>query len=756
MRHTGLLFLLMIVFLTLSASDEGLLKYVNTLQGTNSDWNLSYGNTYPTIAYPFPMHSFSPQTGQNGNGWKYQYTAKTIRGFQQVHQCSPWVNDYAVFSLMPVTGKLEVDENKRASTFSHKNETAKPHYYKVKFDNGITTEISPVERGGHMRFTFPEGKDAFLVLDGYTGLCGVKILPGKRKIIGWVHNGLLVPKDFKCFFVLEFDQPFLASGTWENKKNRISKDINSAEGEGTGAFIQFKKGTRVQVKIASSYISPEQAELTLSQELGGYKTLEKTKEAAAGVWNKLLGRIQVEGDNENDKATFYSCLFRANLFSHTFYEMNKEGNPYYYSPYDSKIHEGYMYTDNGFWDTFRAQFPLSNILHPTMQGRYMQSLLDAQKQCGWLPTWSCPGMSGIMIGNHAISLLADAWAKGIRTFDPQKALDAYYHEATNKGPMGGSNGREGFKDYFQLGYIPYPEVGESAAKTLEYAYDDFCAYFLAKETGNTFYQNVFARQMLNYKNVWDPSVGFMRGRQKNGEWAPDFKPLAWGNPFTEGNSWQYSWSVFHDINGLISLMGGERKFVNKLDTFFTMPTTYDVGSYGQVIHEMREMELAKMGQYAHGNQPVQHVTYLYTYAGQPWKTQYWVRQVMSRLYNATENGYPGDEDQGAMSSWYVLSAMGLYSVCPGTDQYVIGSPMFKKITISLENGKKFTVEANNNSKENVYIQSATLNGRKYTRNWIQYKDIEAGGILHFEMGNKPEVNRSIHDADKPYSVSVNN
>src|SRR5690606_16082539 len=263
------------------------------------------------------------------------------------------------------------------------------------------------------------------------------------------------------------------------------------------------------------------------------------------------------------------------------------------------------YTDNGFWDTFRGQFPLSNILHPQMQGRYMQSLLDAQNQAGFFPTWSNPGMSGVMIGNHAISLLTDAWAKGIHTFDADSALAAYYHEATNKGFWGGSNGREGWTEYFAKGFIPYGDIHESTAKTLEYAYDDFCGYQLAKLSGNEFYQEVFAKQMYNYRNVFDPEVGFMRGRLADGSWMTPFDPVEWGGPFTEANAWQYTWSVLHDVNGLINLLGGEEHFNSKLDSFFTMDQRIEYGSYGQEIHEMREMLLAGMGQYAHGNQPTQ-------------------------------------------------------------------------------------------------------------------------------------------------------
>ena len=732
-------------------AEKDLVQYVNTLQGTNSTYELSWGNTYPTTAVPYPMNSWSPQTGKNGDGWKYQYSATTIRGFQPTHQCSPWVGDYGVFSLMPVS-ELVVDESKRATPFSHDKEIAKPHYYKVTLENGITTEFSPTTRSAHFRFSFPAKGDAFLVLDGYTKTSQVQIDVANHRITGYVHNGAFSPKTHKNYFIIQFDKPFVSYGTWENRKNTIQKNNLSREGEGIGAYVQFAKGSKVQAKVSTSYISPEQAEVTMTRELGKHSSVEVTKQAAADVWNQLLNRVLVDGGSEEDMKTFYSCMFRANLFSHKFYEEKEDGSPYYYSPYDEKIHDGYMFTDNGFWDTFRSQFPLTNILHPTMQGQYMQALLDAQEQCGWLPSWSFPSETGGMVGNHSISLLTDAWVKGIRTFDPEKALKAYAHEAMNKGPWGGANGRVRWKDYYQLGYIPYPESMGSTAQTLEYCYDDFCAYQLAKMTGNKFYEEVFARQIYNYKNVYDPSVGFMRGRKLDGSWA-DFDAFEWGGPYCEGNAWHYNWSVFHDVQGLIDLTGGDERFVAKIDSVFALPGIVKYGTYGTKIHEMLEMELAKMGQYAQGNQPIQHMIYLYSYAGQPWKTQYWIRQVMDRLYNSSENGYPGDEDQGGMSSWYVLSALGIYSVCPGTDEYVLGSPKFRKATITMEDGKKFVIEAKGNSRDNVYIQNATLNGKRHTRNYIHYSDIVNGGVLELQMGNQPEKTRGTAKEDRPFSLS---
>ncbi len=729
---------LVLVLFTFRAAGQDLVHYANTLQGTASDFGLSYGNTYPTTALPFPMNAWSPQTGKDGDGWKYQYAAGKIRAFGETHQCSPWVGDYGVFSLMPVLDSAEPDGEKRATAFSHSNEIGQPGYYSVKLDNGIRVEMSPTERGCQMRFSFlgkARRRAAYVMIDGYTRQSEIHVDAGRRRVSGWVNNGRWTPAGFRNYFVIEFNKAFVS---WDT----------------AGGYVQFAKGVIVEAKIASSYISAGQAEVSLERELGGFAGFDATHRAADSVWNTLFRRVLVEGGTEEQKATFYSCLFRASLFSHSFFEYDKDGKPWYYSPYDSRVHSGYMYTDNGFWDTFRSQFPLTDILHPTMQGRYMQALLAAQQQCGWLPAWSAPSETGGMLGNHAISLLADAWAKGIHSFDPDSALVAYAHEAMNKGPWGGANGRAGWKEYWELGYVPYPESQGSTAQTQEYAYDDFCAYNLARMTGNTFYQGIFGRSMYNYRNVFDTVTGFMRGRGLDGEWTPGFDPLAWGGPYTEGNAWHYNWSVFHDVQGLIGLMGGPVKFVAKIDSVFTLPTTVVYGSYGGMIHEMKEMVLADMGQYAQGNQPIQHMIYLYCYAGQPWKTQQHIREVMDKLYNATPKGYPGDEDQGGMSSWYVLSAMGIYSVCPGTEQYVIGSPVFNKVTITLENGRRFVIEAANNSRDHVYIRSATLNGRPYTHNWITYADIAAGGVLHFEMGDKPDYRRGTAPEDRPFSVSA--
>lgn len=734
-----------------------LADYVNTLQGTNSRFELTYGNTYPATAMPFGMHTWTPQTGRNGDGWKYQYHKDTIRGFQQAHQCSSWTNDYAVFSLMPVVGELVVDEDGRATQFRHEDETARPHDYRVRLASGVAVEMAPTERGAFLRFTFPETGPAYLVFDGYTRLCALEIVPDQRRIVGSVRNGRNLPDGFRNHFVVQCDKPFTSFGTWRGRRRRgatINADRRSATGRRVGAYLEFAPGSTVNVKVASSYVDLAQAERNLQRELRQHADVESVRQAAKQAWNRTLGKILVEGGSEEQKRTFYSCLFRASLFPRMFYEFDAAGEPFYRSPYDGEIHKGYMFTDTGLWDTFRAQMPLRTLLHPEMHGRYMQALLAAHEQCGWLPSWSFPGEGGSMIGNHAISLLADAWVKGIHTFDPDQALAAYRHESTEKGPWGPANGRRGAADIERLGYLPCPKYREAAAKTLEYAYDDFCGYQLATAVGEAEYASAFGQRMFNYRNVYDPATGFMRGRDDQGAWTADFDPTEWGGPYTEGCAWHWVWSVFHDVAGLIELMGGDEAFVAKLDAVFTAPSESQVGTYGRPIHEMREMVLADMGQYAHGNQPMQHAVYLYNYAGQPWKSQQRAREVMRRLYNSSENGYPGDEDQGQTSSWYVLSALGIYSVCPGTDEYVIGSPLFPKATVTCADGKQFVIQADRNSATNLYIQEARLNGRPYTRNFLRHGDIVRGGRFECVMGPTPNIERGVNRDDRPYSVST--
>lgn len=729
-------------------------SYVSTLVGTNSKYELSTGNTYPAIALPWGMNFWSAQTGKMGDGWMYTYTADKIRGFKQTHQPSPWMNDYGQFSLMPITGKLVFDENERASWFSHKAEVAKPYYYKVHLaDHDVTTEITPTERAAIFRFTFPATKNAYIITDAFNKGSYVKIIPEERKIVGYTtRNSGGVPENFKNYFVIVFDKPF--TYTAAVKDGRITEGEKSFTGDHAGAIIGFatKDDEQVHARVASSFISEEQALLNL-KELGD---LDFDKVVAKGRqrWNDVLGKIKVEDDNIDNLRTFYSCFYRSVLFPRNFSEVDASGKVVHYSPYNGKVLPGYMYTDTGFWDTFRSLFPFLNFLYPNENVKMQEGLVNAYKESGFLPEWASPGHRDIMVGNNSASVVADAYLKGLRGYEIETLWEALKHGANSVHPKVSASGRKGYEHYNKYGYIPNDlDVDQNVARTLEYAYDDWTIYRLGKALNKPKSEiDIYAKRALNYKNVYSPTRKLMAGRASNGSFSDSFNPADWGRDFTEGNSWHYSWSVFHDPQGLIDLMGGQKEFVRMLDSVFIIPGSRGMESRG-MIHEMREMQVMDMGQYAHGNQPIQHMVYMYNYAGEPWKAQYWAREIMDKLYTAAPDGYCGDEDNGQTSAWYVFSSLGFYPLCPGSNEYIVGSPLFKSVKITLDNGKEIVIRAENNSKENRYVTDMTLNGKKYTKNFLTHDDLMKGAKINFKMGATPEKSRGVNKTDFPYSFS---
>lgn len=740
---------------------------VNPLQGTNNPENFSHGNSYPAIALPFPMNAWAPYTEPAAEKLFYQYRNDQFRGLRQTHQPSRWIGDYATFALMPVSGKLVVSENDRASKFRHEQEIAQPSYYKVQLDTwNVTAELTPTERAARLRFTFENSGDSYVVLDvfGTKRISSVKIVPKENKIIGIARNdngraGLGVPENFSNYFVIVFDRPFSASGVWTG--NSIQPGVTELSGEeALGAFLKFDtaKDQVVGCKVASSFISHQQAQRNLDREIGD-ADFDTIRQRAESCWNEMLGRARVEGGTEDQRRTYYSALYRSILFPHRFYELDENNRPVYFSPYDGKIHAGHMFTDSGYWDTFRAVHPLINLLYPEIGGEILEGILHAYDESGWLPSWSSPGHLNCMIGNHAFSLLADGWMKGIRTFDAEKAVAAMVHDANTQSPANcPAIGRDGAEFYNSLGYVPYSgtpgdtkSFREASAKTLEYAYDDYCAAVLAHAVGKDAKAKTFAQKAKNYTNLFDASSGFMRGRKADGEWNEPFYPDEWGGPFTEGNSWHWTWSVMHDQTGLMKLLGGEKNYADKLDAVFMTAPTVRPGTYIKLVHEMIEMIAADIGQYAHGNEPVHHVPYLYNYVGQPWKTQSRVRQIMALLYQATPDGLCGDEDTGQMSAWYVFSALGFYPICPGDPNYLIGSPLFDKAVLTLPGNKTFTIEAKNNGPQQRYIRAATLNGQKFDRTFITHETLTNGGNLTFEMDASPYTNWGTSSDSRPPS-----
>ena len=736
-------------------SQVSLVSLVNPLMGTESTFEFSHGNTYPAVAVPWGMNFWSPQTGENGSGWMYTYKDSLIRGFRQTHQPSPWINDYGQFSIMPIVGQPLFDEEKRASWFAHKGEVATPYYYKVYLaEHDIVTEMTPTERAVLFRFTFPENDHSYVVVDAFDKGSYIKILPEENKIIGYTtRNSGGVPENFKNYFIIEFDKPFTYKATVEN--GNLQENVAEQMTDHAGAIIGFKtrKGEQVNARIASSFISFEQAAANMNEL--GKDNIEQLAQKGKDAWNQVLGKIEVEGGNLDQYRTFYSCLYRSLLFPRKFYELDANGQPIHYSPYNGQVLPGYMFTDTGFWDTFRCLFPLLNLMYPSVNKEMQEGLINTYKESGFFPEWASPGHRGCMVGNNSASILVDAYMKGVKVNDIKTLYEGLIHGTENVHPEVSSTGRLGYEYYNKLGYVPYDvKINENAARTLEYAYDDWCIYRLAKELKRPKKEiNLFAKRAMNYKNLFDKESKLMRGRNEDGTFQSPFSPLKWGDAFTEGNSWHYTWSVFHDPQGLIDLMGGKEMFVTMMDSVFAVPPIFDDSYYGQVIHEIREMTVMNMGNYAHGNQPIQHMIYLYDYAGQPWKAQYWLRQVMDRMYTPGPDGYCGDEDNGQTSAWYVFSALGFYPVCPGTDEYVMGTPLFKKATLHFENGNSLVIDAPNNSTENFYIDSMNFNGADHTKNYLRHEDLFKGGTIKVDMSNRPNLNRGTKEEDMPYSFS---
>ena len=792
-----LISLLTFAAMSLSAMAQDYAALVNPLMGTQSDYNLSTGNTYPAIARPFAMNFWTPQTGKNGDGWQYTYGAHTIRGFKQTHQPSPWINDHAEFSLMPMTGAPVADEAKRASWFAHKAEVALPYYYSVYLaDYDVTTEFAPTDRACIFRFTFPEAQ-SYVCIDAYQRGSAVEIIPAKRIVRGYTtRNSGGVQDDFKQYFIIEFDHDFEYTNTYlgtQLKKNEDADEVHengglTAEGFHALAMVGFKtqRGETVHARVASSYISPEQAEYNLRSELAQH-SFDAVKEEGHKAWNDLLGRIAIDTKDAptDDLRTFYSCLYRSLLFPMSYWEEDMATRkPVHMSPHNGQVCDGYLYTGTGFWDTFRALFPLLNLVYPDYSEKMMEGFLNVYRESGFFPEWSSPGHRGCMVGNNSAAVMADAFLRGIGPSDTKTLMEGLMHSKYAVHPTEKSTGRLGYEYYNRLGYVPYDvKINESAARTLEYAYDDWCILQMANAiNAHAFFSNaitksnkaakkaaknlpidaktidLLSRQALNYRNLFDPETCLMRGRNEDGSFMAPFSPLKWGDAFTEGNAWHYTWSVFHDPAGLAELMGGRDAMAHMLDSVFIVPPIYDDSYYGFPIHEIIEMTVMNTGNYAHGNQPIQHMLYLYDWVGQPWKAQSHVRDVMRRFYTATPDGYCGDEDNGQTSAWYVFSALGFYPVCPASGEYAIGSPLFRSATLHLptfgsQPAADLTITAPKNSKENVYVNAINFGGQSYDLNYFKRADLLEGGNISFDMSNTPNTQRGTKPEAAPYSFS---
>lgn len=727
---------------------EDLIRHVNPLQGTDSVPSFSRGNTLPLVSRPFGMAHWSPQTSEEER-WFFAPAKHELIGVRATHQPSPWMNDYGHFTVMAQTGEPALGAAARASAYRAEDLTVHPHFLSVLLQRGnVRLEMTPTERCGVFRFTFPAGEAGRVIIDAHSQ---VALHPERRLITGRSRlNSGGVPDGFACHFAAVFDQDWRRA--LPTRDGNLVENETTLDGKRIGAMAEFAPPPSGQVllKIGTSFISAEQALRNLEHEVGG-KSFDDLRAEGEAVWNETLGRIQIEGGTDDQRRTFYSCLYRAHLFPRMFHEPDTGGEPIHYSPYDGQVHPGVLYTDNGFWDTYRTVYPLLSLIQPARLGEIIQGFVNAYKEGGWLPNWPSPGYRACMIGTHIDAVIADACVKGIGGFDREAAYAGMVKHANT--PVEGEKGygRIALGEYLDLGYVPADKFDHATARTLDYAYDDFCLSQVAGVLGKAEDQARYRQRALSYRHIYDPATTFMRGKKADGAWQEPFDPYAWGDPYIEGGAWQFNFTVPHDPAGLTALMGGPAKILAKLDRFLYQPPTFHPGTYGQVIHEMAEMAAVDFGQYDQGNQPVHSFLYFFAAAGSPWKTQYWVRRVLDTLY--TPDSFPGDEDNGEMASWYVLNALGLGPLCPGVPEYVLVSPLFPAAHLHLPGSKTLVIEAPETSTGNVYVQNVSLNGQAHHRLCIEHAALAGGGHLRFVLGPQPPERR-LEPGDLPFSLSA--
>ncbi|HOO98947.1 MAG TPA: GH92 family glycosyl hydrolase [Bacteroidales bacterium] len=757
--------------------------YVDPFIGTDF-----FGHTFPGPSLPYAMVHLSPDVYTQG--WTYcagyVYSGSSIMGFSHTHWSGVGMVDGGDILIMPDVGdKLRLtpgppdnpDEGYR-SRFDHEDETASAGYYSVFLkDCGVLAELTSTRRAGFHRYTFPEAENSRIIIDlGHQiGTYRPEEKAEIKIINNYIIEGVRSTRSGKIWFVAEFNKPFAYYGTFDTDYRTPESDAgifpykNGEKGERIGAFVYYRTGENEQVlvKVGISYTGIDGARKNLAGEIPDWD-FDRVKNKAREVWNHELSRIKIEGSTEEKKEIFYTALYHSLLAQYISQDVAGE----YRGP-DEKIHvaEGYDYYGSfSCWDTYRSQHPLLTLVAGEHVNDFIKSIESKTREYGWLPAQHFNNVFGeSMVGDHLVPVIVDAFMKGYRDFDFDFLYDAMRTKALElpSTPVPATAGRSGLQYFMESGYIPVDKVTESVSKTLEMAYDDWCIAQMARELGKEDDYALFMKRAGNYSNLWDTATGFMRPRNNDGTWLEAvagheqeivregdhswyryFDPLLVGRRpnrhYTESNAWQYLWSVQHDIDGLIGLLGGKEEFISRLDTFFNMSPVITPPKYVGVV--------GTIGQYVHGNQPSHHVAYLYNYAAMPWKTQERVRQVCEELYRSGPGGLCGNEDMGSLSSWYVLSAMGLYQVTPGCNYYVIGSPLFGKATIDTGNGRSFSVEAINNSAKNIYIQSASLNGRPLNRSWISHAEITGGGGLVFVMGPEPARDRGLRKEDLPPSL----
>ncbi|GGW56150.1 alpha-1 2-mannosidase [Streptomyces xantholiticus] len=734
--------------------------YASTTRGTNSSGSFSRGNTFPATAVPHGFNFWTPVTNAGSRSWLYEYSRgnnadnlPTVQAFSTSHEPSPWMGDRQTFQVMPsaAAGTPDTSRTARALPFKHENETARPHYYGVTFENGLKAEMTPTDHAAMMRFTYP-GDDASVLFDNVTQEGGLTLDPAAGSFTGFsdVKSGLSTGAT-RLFVYGVFDAP-----------------VTDSASKGVTGRVRFDAGQdrTVNLRMATSLISVDQAKKNLADEIPAGTRFEKVRGKAQDAWDDILGKVEVEGATHDQLVTLYSSLYRLYLYPNSGFENTgtKQRPDYRYaSPFSpmtgpdtptrtgAKIVEGKVYVNNGFWDTYRTTWPAYSFLTPKKAGELVDGFVQQYKDGGWISRWSSPGYADLMTGTSSDVAFADAYVKGV-DFDAEAAYEAALKNATVVPPSSGV-GRKGMETSPFLGYAS-TSTHEGLSWSLEGYLNDYglaeMGRALYKTTKNPRYKEeseYFLGRAQGYVDLFDSKAGFFQGRSPKGDWrvpSEKYDPRVWGYDYTETNGWGYAFTAPQDSRGLANLYGGRSGLGEKLDSYFTTPETASpefVGSYGSVIHEMTEARDVRMGMYGHSNQVAHHATYMYNAASQPWKTQEKVREVLSRLYTGSEigQGYHGDEDNGEQSAWYLFSALGFYPLVMGSGEYAIGSPLFTRATVHLEGGRELVVKAPKNSAENIYVQDLRVNGKKWNSTALRHEVIAKGGTLQFDMGPKPST-----------------
>jgi len=687
---------------------------VSLLQGTNSTPNFSRGNTLPIAARPFGMAHWTLQSNDD-SPWMFHPAERRIQGVRCTHQLSPWLSDYGHATFLPFCGEIDPTAAARASSYRLEEAMLAPHSLRLNLARyGIDVELIPTERCALLAATFSKADAGGILFD---------IPEGEISNIQWDATSRTVfftstanaggtPQDFATFYVLHFSIPW--------------KSVNVKQvGTHTIGLVRFDVDVKsIEVRIATSFISFLQAQRNLDNELKTYPS-DALRQQGKDDWNKHLLRIEVQGGSLEQQKTFYSCLYRALLFPRIWHEPDATGALQHRSPYTGAVTQGAMYADHGYWDVYRAWYPLMSILFPERLGEILQAWVNSYKEGGWLPQFPCPGYRACMTGSLIDSVFGDAAAKGIKGFDLATAYEGLKKHATQPGNPDAGYGRRGVEEYLRYNYCPADRVPQSAAETVDAAYGDFCIAQVAKVLGHKADYSMFMKRSENWRHLFDSESRFLRGKNANGTWLEPFHPTTWGDPYVEGSAWQHRWDVPHDFPALMESLGGTTQTITALEQMMTMSPEFDVGTYKREIHEMSEMAAVPFGQYAQSNQPVHHVLYLFAAAGRPDRTRYWTQKVMRELYS-TEN-FPGDEDTGSMAAWFIFSSLGFYPTCPGKPEYVLGVSFFPRAVVELPNGNKLIIERSDSAEESTVI----FNGKRLTEATLSHSTILAGGHLRF-------------------------